>query len=118
MKSKSTLLVVFAVLFMSGHSHANVLDVDPPNCVEVSIHKNLIDLGYDSEMINDLFGDEYFYFPRNDSELDLSYYVVDKIIENGQYTSSDRDKLRTLAADAFDLYQNQQVSSVAPKCEK
>lgn len=102
------ILTLIAASMVSGAAFSGSAEVDPPNLTVSSVSKSLIDQGYEEQMINDLFGDEYFYFPKSDSELDLSFYIVDKIIENGQYKSADRDKLKNLASDAFTLYQDQQ----------
>lgn len=107
MKFKYILTVIAASLF-SGAVYSGSAELDPPNSTVTTVRKSLIDKGYEEGMINDLFGDEYFYFPKSDSELDLSFYIVDKIIENGQYDPTDRDKLKNLASEAYMLYQDQQ----------
>jgi hypothetical protein len=62
-------------------------------------------------MINDLFGDEYFYFPKSEEDLYLSYYIVDKIIQNDQYNDSDKEQLVKLAINAFELYKQDNLKS-------
>ena len=68
-------------------------------------------------MINDLFGDEYFYFPKSEKELNLSYYIVDKIIQNGQYNDSDKEQLVNLAISAFELYKQDSLKSSTKEVE-
>lgn len=71
-----------------------------------NVRMELASLGYSVEMMNDLFGDENFYFPTNEETLDLVIYLVDKLIENGQYDAVEKPILTSLAKDAYMLMGN------------
>ena len=101
------------MLKVSVYTYSGVLDSDPKNKTEIKVNDLLLEKGFEQQMITDLFGDEFFYFPKTDEELDLSYYIVDKIIQNGQYNASDRKQLRKLAMEAFELFKKD-ISAVRP----
>lgn len=111
MKLISTLFTSMFIL-ISGYAYSGVTDEDPPGIHVESMNKSLLELGYEAEMIYDLFGDEFFYFPKTDSELDLTFYIVEKIIDNRQYNSSERDKLKQLASDGYNLYKAYQSEHI------
>lgn len=73
----------------------------------------LADLGYSTDMMNDLFGDENFYFPINTEVLETSIYVVDLLIKNEQYTQEDKETLVKLTNDAYSLFTGAQPTSTS-----
>lgn len=107
------ILTLLLTLTLSAYSYSGVLDSDPKNKIEIKVNDLLLEKGFDQKMINNLFGDEFFYFPKTNEGLDLSYYIVDKIIQNGQYSSSDREQLRKLAMEAFELFK-EDISEAEP----
>ena len=107
------IITLLLMLMLSVYTYSGVLDSEPKNKIEIKVNDLLLEKGFEQRMINDLFGDEFFYFPKTDEGLDLSYYIVEKIIQNGQYTSSDRDQLRKLAMEAFELFKKD-ISAVRP----
>ena len=70
----------------------------------------LLSAGYTQEMMNDLFGDENFYFPTTRDKLNTSFYIIDKLIENKQYKESERGVLLSLAKKAFNAYSRNQLA--------
>lgn len=69
--------------------------------------------GYDSEMISVLFGDDNFYFPTSKEELSLTIYIIDFIIDNGQFEKSDKSKLVLMAKEAYRLFNSSSEISVS-----
>ncbi|MFZ9029621.1 MAG: hypothetical protein ACO2Z9_11435, partial [Crocinitomicaceae bacterium] len=108
------IITLLLMLTLSVYTYSGVLDSDPRNKIEIKVKDLLLEKGFEQRMIHDLFGDEFFYFPKTDEGLDLSYYIVDKIIKNGQYSSSDREQLRKLAMEAYELFK-QDISETRPK---
>ena len=72
----------------------------------MKVREELENKGFTAAMMDDLFGDENFYFPKTEKELETTVVIVDLIIENGQYVSTDRHQLVKLAYAAYDLYQS------------
>lgn len=108
------IITLLLMLTLSVYTYSGVLDSEPKNKIEIKVNDLLLEEGFEQRMINDLFGDEFFYFPKTEEGLDLSYYIVDKIIQNGQYTPSDREQLRKLAIEAFELFKKD-ISAVRHK---
>ena len=72
----------------------------------IKVREELEKKGFAVSMMNDLFGDENFYFPKSEKELETTVVIVDLIIDNGQYSTSDRFQLVNLANAAYELYQS------------
>ena len=70
-----------------------------------NVRTELSSLGYSNEMMNNLFGDENFYFPTNPEKLDIVIHIVDKLIDNGQYKNQEKPVLIKLAEDAYTMMQ-------------
>jgi hypothetical protein len=66
--------------------------------------------GYSNEMMNDLFGDENFYFPTTEEKLEKLDHIIDLLIENDQYEESDKTQLLSLAKDAYVQFANYKTS--------
>lgn len=76
-----------------------------------SVRQELAQLGYSLEMMNDLFGDENFYFPTTEEKFETTIYIVDLLIENGQYKQSAKSDLIAMAVQAHSLYTNTQSTA-------
>lgn len=72
----------------------------------IKVREELENKGFTATMMDDLFGDENFYFPKTEKELETTVIIVDLIIDNGQYSTADRFQLVNLANAAYDLYQS------------
>ena len=77
------------------------------------VRKELASAGFSQDMMNDLFGDESFYFPSNKEKLELVLHIVDLLIENQQYEEADKEQLISLANEAYAIYMSAQTTDSA-----
>jgi hypothetical protein len=76
-----------------------------------SVRQELVMAGHSLTMINDLFGDENLFFPTNENKLVTVIYIVDLLIDNDQYTESDKSALVALANEAYIVYNGVSVKA-------
>ena len=112
MKNSILITVLFAVTSVfavenepENNPQAAASTIDQTTAKISSVKNDLLEMGYTDEMINDVFGDENFYFPKSSEELELTIYVVDKIIGNGQYKIHDRSELVAMSITALFLFE-------------
>lgn len=118
---KKLLLISIAIssfAFTAASAQTTVKDniapkVDEQKAKIDNTRSELADLGYSIDMMNDLFGDEDFYFPINSEVLETSIYITDLLITNGQYTEEDKEMLVKLTNDAYALYTGVQATSAS-----
>jgi hypothetical protein len=75
--------------------------------------KELARIGYSQELMDELFGNENFYFPINLKKLDMVTYIVDLLIENEQFKEKDKNLLLRLAQEASTIYMNERIKSTS-----
>jgi hypothetical protein len=75
--------------------------------------KELARIGYSQELMDELFGNENFYFPINLKKLDMVTYIVDLLIENEQFQEKDKNLLLRLAQEASTIYMNERIKSTS-----
>jgi hypothetical protein len=75
------------------------------------IRKKLIKDGYSHQLMNDLFGEENFYFPTSVEKYYTVLYVVDLVIANEQYKESDKLILISLVEKAYVLYTKEEEAN-------
>lgn len=97
-------IILSALLLLADLSFAKEFNPGKDGLLIAAVETEMITEGVDLETIKTVFGDDNLYFPTNEEELDLTYYVIDKIIENGQIDISKRDELRGLTLRAYNLY--------------
>ena len=114
----STTLTIFALFNLTACEHqatqtqsVAIVKTEDTLAKITAVKSELVKRGYDSEMISSLFGDDNFYFPKTKEELDLTIYIVDHIIDNGQYAITDKTKMIELAQDAFELFKDSNTMS-------
>ena len=97
-------IILSALLLLVDLSFAGDFNPGEDGQLIAAVETEMIAEGTDLETIKTIFGDDNLYFPKNEEELDLSYYVIDKIIENGQVQDDRRNELRELSLKAYNLY--------------
>jgi len=106
-----TVMLTGAISANAIETNSNTIEVTAESgdtLTRISATRNALEeQGYDSEMIDVLFGLDNFYFPTTKKELDLTIYIIDAIIGNEQYKKSDKVTLVALANDAFKLFKSE-----------
>jgi len=80
---------------------------DSSICKIQQVRAKLSKAGYSEELMNDLFGDENFYFPTTAECLETTLYIVDLLIDNDQYEEVNKPLLQSLAHEAYETYNAQ-----------
>jgi len=107
---KRVLLVAVALMFLNGISLSqNVENYRASISTESYPVQSLVDVliqkGYSDKMIQDLFGDDYHYFPVNNNKLESVMFMIDLLISEGKYEASQKTVMIFLAFDANRLVQ-------------
>lgn len=79
--------------------------IEPKDTFVTSITKDLLELGYTSEMMTDVFGADHSNLPKSSDELEQIIFVIDNSIRNGKYTREDRPELVAMSITALYMFE-------------
>jgi len=96
--------------FYSTPSETAITSTDEVKKKMAEIRVELQNAGYSQFMMDELFGDENFYFPKSQEDLETVLHIVNLLIENEQFEESDRPALISLAKSAYTQYSNVSLS--------
>lgn len=115
MKKVTIIAAVFCSMF---HTQAAEINEQTPHKTHIEVTVNtddstkkvmlvrneLLQEGFSNELMNNVFGDENFYFPTSKEKYSNLLYVLQLLIDNKQFDESDKVALVSLAEKAYQMF--------------
>jgi uncharacterized protein YccT (UPF0319 family) len=120
MKKTVLIAAMVALVFPTNIIAQSMVSVDRIDMSELpkqgevdQVKESLIEKGYSTEMMNNLFGLDGKYLPFNNEKLESVIFRIDNLIKNEKYDISQKPVLIFLAFDAHRILTNANSTQVS-----